>query len=425
MRRWITGICLATTAFVLLPASAEGIPAFARRYETSCTTCHVIIPKLNPFGMAFRNNGYRIPPNDLKLVKSHDIPLGAPAWKKVWPEAVWPGAIPGVPPVSFRIFSDVVVNPTAAAKVNFVFPNEFEILAGGTAGEGISYFAELEITPGDNVDLARAFVQFDQIGGTTLANLTVGRFEVRAVPFSRFWRRLTPSDFLPTEFRNVSGGLDFKARQAGFEFWGAKTGSNGKGGVEYAVGVVNGNGPFADNNTAKDVYSRLSYKFGGFGVSGSNEEAGELQQTNNWRDQSVKVGVIGYKGTGLFGGKTDDFWRAGADVDALIGDLNLFGAVMRGRDTMTATSTSTEFTAAFVSAEYVIKPWIIGTVRYESIDRDKAQDIKRVVPAIVIAIRANVRVVGDWESFLKTSSTAGTKTLSGDSRARIRLDILF
>lgn len=425
MKRWSLALCLGAVVTLLVPEPADAIPAFARRYQTSCTTCHVVIPKLNAFGIAFRNNGYRIPPNDEKFVKIPDVALGAEAWKRVWPDAVWPGAIPGAAPLAFRLFSDVVVNPTDPAKLNFVFPNEFEFLAGGTAGEGISYWGELEIVPGDRIDLARGFVQFDHIGGTTLANLVVGRYEVRAVPFSRFWRRLTPSDFIISDYRHVPAGFDFRQRQAGFEFWGAKTGPGGTGGVDYAVGVVNGNGPFADNNTSKDFYYRVAYKFGGFGVTGSTEESPELLQTNNWRDDSVKLGTFGYIGKGLFGGAEDEFWRAGADVDLFIKDLNLFAGAWRGRDKMSTLQPLGErSTAAFAEADYVIKPWIVGLVRYDTVFRDIGPDVRRVVPGIVIAVRANVRVVGDWEAFLKTTS-AGVKRESGDSRGRIRLDIVF
>src|SRR5947208_1579526 len=99
--------------------SAVALPVFARRYETSCTTCHAMIPKLNPFGIAFRNNGYRIPLADDKLLKSPDISLGAPAWKQLWPKAVWPGKIPSVPPVAFRAAADVNIRPSQTVKTNF------------------------------------------------------------------------------------------------------------------------------------------------------------------------------------------------------------------------------------------------------------------------------------------------------------------
>lgn len=416
MRRWLFGLCLAALVPLVTPDPAAAIPAFARRYQTSCTTCHVMIPKLNAFGIAFRNNGYRIPPNDEKFVKTPDVSLGAEAWKRVWPDAMWPGGIPGIAPLAIRIFSDTVINPTAPAKVDFVFPNEFELLAGGTAGDNISYWGELEITSGDRIDLARAFAQIDHIGGSTLANLVVGRFEPRVVPFSRFWRRLTLSDVITSDFRNVNGGLDFKTRQAGFEFWGAKTGKGGKGGIEYATGVVNGNGPFADNNTHKDVYYRVAYKIGGFGLTGSADEPETLATSNNWRDNSIKIGTFGYTGKGLFNSREDEFWRVGGDVDVFVQNLNVYGAVMRGRDRMTATNAETPFTAAFVQADYVIKPWIVGLVRYDFVDRPTASDIKKIVPALIVAIRANVRVVSEWEGYLKKS---------GDTRGRIRLDILF
>jgi hypothetical protein len=31
-------------------APARAIPAFARKYGTSCLTCHTVYPKLTPFG---------------------------------------------------------------------------------------------------------------------------------------------------------------------------------------------------------------------------------------------------------------------------------------------------------------------------------------------------------------------------------------
>src|ERR1700692_1717650 len=40
--------------------SAQGIPAFARKYGLRCTACHEAWPVLNDFGRAFRDNGYQI-----------------------------------------------------------------------------------------------------------------------------------------------------------------------------------------------------------------------------------------------------------------------------------------------------------------------------------------------------------------------------
>jgi hypothetical protein len=51
----------AVLACALMLNTAEGLPLFARKYTTPCTTCHVVFPRLNAFGMQFKQNGYRMP----------------------------------------------------------------------------------------------------------------------------------------------------------------------------------------------------------------------------------------------------------------------------------------------------------------------------------------------------------------------------
>jgi hypothetical protein len=53
--------CIATLTHILLAGEAQAVPSFARKYQTSCLTCHTVYPVLNPFGEAFRRNGYRFP----------------------------------------------------------------------------------------------------------------------------------------------------------------------------------------------------------------------------------------------------------------------------------------------------------------------------------------------------------------------------
>ena len=78
---------LSIFAILLVSArSALGVPAFARKYGTSCLTCHTVYPKLNPFGEAFRRNGYRFPGVDSDFVKQEAVPLGQEAYKKEFPQ---------------------------------------------------------------------------------------------------------------------------------------------------------------------------------------------------------------------------------------------------------------------------------------------------------------------------------------------------
>jgi len=74
-------------------STAHAVPSFARKYQTSCQTCHVVFPKLNAFGEAFRLRGYRMPGETEEMIKQPGVSLGAPAYKRLWPQAVWPGEI--------------------------------------------------------------------------------------------------------------------------------------------------------------------------------------------------------------------------------------------------------------------------------------------------------------------------------------------
>ena len=81
-------------------STAHAIPAFARRYGTSCQTCHIAFPKLTPFGEAFRRNGFAFPGQDEEFVKQDQIPLGQEAYRQMFPNAVWPGVLPASPPLA-------------------------------------------------------------------------------------------------------------------------------------------------------------------------------------------------------------------------------------------------------------------------------------------------------------------------------------
>ena len=95
----ITVIFLLLLLLVLLSGSSYAIPAFSRQYGTSCSTCHVDFPKLNDFGKAFKDAGFKFPKDDETFIKIPPVMLGAPAQKDLWPHTIFPGTIPGLPPI--------------------------------------------------------------------------------------------------------------------------------------------------------------------------------------------------------------------------------------------------------------------------------------------------------------------------------------
>src|SRR3989304_3781852 len=114
-------LCALILLAIVLGSSqqASAIPAFARKYQTSCSTCHIAYPVLNSFGKAFKAAGYRIPAGDEGFTKDEPVSLGAPAWKQVWPDSLWPSDIPGHSVAAFWLSSRFRVNKSAAITNQF------------------------------------------------------------------------------------------------------------------------------------------------------------------------------------------------------------------------------------------------------------------------------------------------------------------
>jgi len=403
--------------WLLWPQRAGSIPAFARRYQVSCTLCHVAFPKLNAFGTAFRYNGYRMPVLDERLARIADVELGAEPWKDLWPNAVWPGAIPGVLPVALRIMLDANVNPDAEAQVSFDMPHEIDLFAAGTAGDTVSFLAHIDFLGRDSsVTLERAFIQFDSIVDEKLLNVKAGRFEVGAVPFSRFHRRLSTFDYATSEFSVSEEGFAFEYAQDGVEVWGVRNGFGARGGFQYAVGLVNGGMAETDTNGAKDWYYRAAYKIGGSPIVGPSADATELPllQADNWRDDSLRIGTYGYRGEAPGAVAPNSFDRYGIDVDFWYRDLNLYGTWMTGVERK---GQAGEFVVEsyFIEADYVAYAWLHPFARFESTSYAGHRTGAWVLGASAL-IRANLRFVADGRWFLEER---------GDSAARFRLDLGF
>ena len=64
----VTPLLLCAGLGVSVCSPAFAVPAFARKYGLPCSACHEAWPKLNNFGLAFRDNGYQ-------LMNDRDAPI--------------------------------------------------------------------------------------------------------------------------------------------------------------------------------------------------------------------------------------------------------------------------------------------------------------------------------------------------------------
>src|SRR5260370_28308806 len=255
------------------------IRALSRQYQTSCTTRHSDFPKLNDFGKAFKDAGFKFPTDNESFLKIPASLLGAPAQKDQLPHTVWPGSIPGVSPVGLRM--NTFFQKTSANRGQFAsmlapgsdaspfIPKTgfstgfFSIFSGGDFGSDIAFWVDNDISiSGDNSQghLGDAYLRFVNIGRLVrlpkdFLTLRVGQFEMD-LPFTQARSYdISPFDIYSqanvgaasTGFvqHNVTNLFTFASGARGVEF----SGGHQYGGYHYSIVVVDPHTPSATHPT--------------------------------------------------------------------------------------------------------------------------------------------------------------------------------
>lgn len=398
-------IAMAAAVFLTWDTTAEAIPAFARKYETSCATCHIGFPKLNAFGEAYRLNGFQYPEDDEGQTKDEPVSMGSQSYKRVFPNAVWPNDIPGGPPLAIRVLNGFKYSKDGDPETEFVAPS-MNLLSGGTLGENTSWLAGAHLfEEGEVGSLGRAFLQLSRIVGTesspNLLSLRVGQFIPNITSFAnhRGWA-LTPyayNTYAPgaDEFGgdHAHGGESFGLEnlQVGVEFSGIVSHR-----LRWHAGFVNGTGGGQENNSAKDGYFSALYKLGGMGFDGSNATADATGR--NWVERSITLGGFAYVGSqnnDLAVGPVDlKRERYGVDLNVWFKNSNVFGGWVTGFDEAIAGTSLTrdEYDLYFAELDQVIYPWLFALARYERAEPTGAESIQRVVGGVSTLYRVNIRL---------------------------------
>jgi hypothetical protein len=156
-----TAVSLSVLPMLMPSKDASAIPAWARKYGTSCYTCHSGFPARNAFGEAFKNNGYRWPGGeDEDKTKQEQTKLGSDGWKKTFPESPWPGEIPGYAPFALWVRGNLldyagetktkggVVTKARLQEGQSGMLNNATLFAGGTMGDNLSALIQYNPTAG-------------------------------------------------------------------------------------------------------------------------------------------------------------------------------------------------------------------------------------------------------------------------------------
>lgn len=323
------------------------------------------------------------------MVKEKPVSLGAPAYKRVWPNAIWPADIPATTPIAIMLESEVTIN-SEADKTNVSFAGmmgEMELLAGGTIGDNINFLTSVDVGE-DGVDIEMGSLGFYNILPDALLNVKIGQFPPEVL-FVTSHRAFGPAYWITT--RMVGDNTwSLEMSQKGLQ----ASGMFNAGRSSYNLGLVEGRGNIQNN--AKDVYVHLTHKFGGLPYNGVAE--GDVSGHQNWGDNSLQIGAFSYLGDAELANSHQNIFRMyGGDVQVNYGGLklNAGGAYRTDNQPFTGRNTSVNSLTYFVEGNYFVYPWLIPVVRYEAftVDPEKGSSAtdSRIIPSIQALVRANLR----------------------------------
>jgi len=393
-RKALTGFTVAMVAAVLgwlwclTAPRAEAIPAFSRKYQTSCSTCHNNFPELNDFGLAFKKNGFKFPKDDETFVKEPPVLLGAKAQKEAFPNALYPGEIPGNLPIAFRYSGFANYNSkipyacgallangacsgatgTYVPRTDLFVPNTFTIISAGSFGPSLSFWVDNDISAGGAnaaAGLGDGYLKLNDLGHylglpKDTLNVRFGQFELD-LPFTQA-RSLDLTNYdiysqasmalvnlrcnaLATPATppcTTNNPFAFGIPQRGIEIGGYPNDGN----FNWSLAVVNGNNDNPAVRNSKDIYIRVSQLWNLERDPAVRKEIQASGATGPHDHTSLRLGAFYYYGRNalninqaLFPGVTalgtarEPFYRVGGDVRLRFrSNFELYGVGMYGHD---------------------------------------------------------------------------------------------
>jgi hypothetical protein len=239
---------------------SSAVPAFARKYRMSCTTCHTPFPKLKPYGDDFAGNGfeledqdaprYMVETGDEKLDLIRDLPL------------------------AIRMEGYLQYQTQTDKDVDYSTPYYLKFISGGKVTDGFAYYFYFYLSEhGEVAGIEDAYVMFNNLFDSEL-DIYFGQFQVSDPLFKRELR-LTYEDYPVYTVSPGKSQISLKYDRGFMITYGFETGT------DLIFETVNGNGLVEaddfgvfDDDKYKSFAGRISqdigeyFRVGGFGYYG-------------------------------------------------------------------------------------------------------------------------------------------------------------
>ena len=247
MKNILTTILYSVIILSFITIDILAIPAFARKYNMSCKTCHSPFPYLKAYGNDFAGNGFQLQDKDApryyvetgddKLTLIRDFPLAV------------------------RLEGYVTYNQGNTEQTDFTTPVAFKLLTGGAITKDVAYYVYYILESGEPGKIEDAWLMFTNLFGSEL-DITIGQFQVSDPLFKRELR-LTKDDYYIYKVRPGNSMVDLTYDRGIMFGYGFDSGTslvlevlNGSG---IGEGFLSGN---FDNDKYKNVFARISQDAG-------------------------------------------------------------------------------------------------------------------------------------------------------------------
>ncbi len=287
--------------FLFIPQQVSAIPAFARQYKVSCSTCHAAFPRLNSYGEQFADENYRMPNWKDTVLDTGDNMLSMPKYVPLSIRAM------AYAQIREGKYIDPVSGDEEKAETDFQAPYMIKILSSAPLSERISfYFYGILAEKGENgtVIVEDAWFSYSSIFDTGI-DFMIGQFQISDLMFPRELR-LTFQDYMIY-------------RMAGITYDRGVIFSKSLDTLSFDLGLVNGNGIEDNLKINSPGYKRPDHMF------------------DNDRKKTIfgRVGVdIGGISAGFFGlygkHKTKKTTNAGTDSGNRYADKKIYGIDISG-----------------------------------------------------------------------------------------------
>lgn len=266
-------LLLCMTIFILAEArDCQAVPAFARKYRMSCTTCHAPFPKLKDYGDEFAGNGfvlkdkdaprYTVETGDSRLDLIREIPLAV------------------------RLEGFVKYQSETDKEVDLTTPYNLKLISGGSLTKNFAYYFYFFLSErGEVAGIEDAYIMFNNLFNSEL-DIYFGQFQVSDPLFKREVR-LTYEDYPVYKMKVGASGINLAYDRGVMITYGFETGT------DIIFEITNGNGigeadvfRTYDDDKYKCFVGRLSqnigeyFRVGGFGYYGK-EKSSEIGNVAN------------------------------------------------------------------------------------------------------------------------------------------------